>query len=131
LKPKLVNCSSKIPASFCNPASRFDLAGDIFTISLFLFHRALAACKALACRSSAVIVTKRRLPPILPPLRPIADITREISAWLVARALIGRSDAVERSTIRKAAWFSSEGLLLIRFGMNQVFHNSALFPSSK
>src|SRR5271157_768449 len=88
-------------------------------------HLALAASNARSRRCSDVKVTKLRFPPIFPPFFPIADITREISVWL---AFLGRlvcsvvGSAVDRSTIRKAARFTSVGRLLIRFGIDQVCH---------
>ena|ERR1019366_8974626 len=102
---------------------------------LFFAHRALAACKALSLRSSGVMVTRLAFPPILPPLRPIADITREISALLALGGLFcgfsGSGSAVDRCTIWKAAWFTSEGLVLIRFGMAPVCHVRRQSQNSK
>jgi len=63
------------------------------------------------------MVTSRRFPPIFPPLRPIADMTRDISDEVTGRS--GASVPVERRTIWKAAWFTS---LLNRFGMATVCH---------
>lgn len=93
-----------------------------------LDHRALAAFMATWLRCSAVIVSNRRLPPIFPPLRPMARITLEISALLALGGLAaawGIGSAVDRSTMRCAAWLTSLGLLLIRFGIPQVCHRSS------
>jgi len=74
-------------------------------VGLFLAHLALAACRATALRSSGVIVSNRRLPPIFPPRLPIADITREISALLAFEGFFGfvegcaSESAVDRCTI--------------------------------
>ncbi len=46
------------------------------------FAAAVAAFLARADRSSGVIVSRLRLPPIFPPLRPISRITSEISFLL-------------------------------------------------
>jgi hypothetical protein len=90
-------------------------------------QRLLAAFSARSRRSSGVSVTKLRFPPIFPPFFPIADITREISDLVAFRERrIGSGSAVDRSTIRWAAWFTSDGLLLIRFGIPQVCHGSQL-----
>lgn len=64
----------------------------------FLFaHRACAALSATWLRCSGVMVTKRRLPPTLPPLRPMAVITREISDLVgLAGVAVGSGSAVER-----------------------------------
>ncbi len=68
----------------------------------------------------------RRLPPILPPFFPISDMILEISDLVE----LGIDSAVERSTIRWAAWFTSDGRLLIRFGMPQVCHGARTVASS-
>jgi len=74
-------------------------------------------------RSSGVMLSIRRLPPFLPPFVPIADMTREISDLVIFAGFVASSGldapAVESSTIRNAAWFTSIGLalLLIRFGI--------------
>lgn len=44
-----------------------------------LSHRALAAPMPMRRRSSGAVVVRRRLPPILPPVRPIAAMTRDMS----------------------------------------------------
>jgi hypothetical protein len=93
-------------ASFCSPAFCLDLIAGILA-TLLPPHRAFAAFNALVRRSSGVIVSRRLLPPILPPLRPIADITREISALLALDDLGRVSVETERETISKAAWFTS------------------------
>jgi hypothetical protein len=104
--------------------------GEIYVCFLFP-HRTLAACDARSWRSSGVIVSRLRLPPSLPPFLPIARITREISALVGLGGFVGlgagtvSGSAVERCTMRKAAWFSSIGLLLIRFGIAQVCHMGA------
>src|SRR5271165_4458885 len=88
-------------------------------------HRVFAALRATSRRRSGVMVSNLRLPPILPPLRPIAAMTRDISE---VETLGGRTSRlsvpVERRTIWKAAWFTSSGRLdlLIRFGMGTVSH---------
>src|SRR5271157_4166991 len=72
-------------------------------LALFFAHRAFAALSATSWRCSAVMVTMRRFPPILPPLRPIADITRDMSESETFGALASRSAVrVERRTILKA-----------------------------
>jgi len=83
------------------------------------------------------MVVSRRFPPIWPPLRPIAAMTREISesdtAALFARFLgaIGIEDSgtsvpVDCLTIWNAAWFTSEGraVLLLRFSIGIVCHET-------
>lgn len=66
-------------------------------------HRALAAFKARSLRCSSLIVTRLAFPPIFPPFRPIADITREISDWDALGdfrvRLVGSGSAVDRCTI--------------------------------
>src|ERR1019366_6604879 len=46
---------------------------DMFQDALILAHRALAAFRALRRRCSGVMLSARRLPPILPPSRPSSD----------------------------------------------------------
>jgi|HubBroStandDraft_4_1064222.scaffolds.fasta_scaffold74365_2 hypothetical protein len=56
---------------------------------------------------------------------------REISALLgfLTGGGVGSASAVDRCTIWKAAWFTSEGLLLIRLGMVPVCHAAAPFQN--
>lgn len=103
-------------------------------------HLAFAAWSARSRRSSGVRVTKLRLPPILPPFRPIADIMREISlldalgGFRVRLADLGSGSSVDLCTMRKAAWFTSDGLLLLfrfSFDMPQVCHGRQRDQNSK
>lgn len=66
---------------------------------LGFFQRLSAAFLATSRRSSTVMVSKRRFPPILPPLLPIAAITRDISDL----DGLGSGSVVERRTIWNAA----------------------------
>ena len=68
-----------------------------------LAHRVLAAFFATALRSSAVMVSRRRFPPIFPPFRPIADITRDMSEAETLVILVTSSVPVDRWTIWNAA----------------------------
>jgi hypothetical protein len=65
----------------------------------------------------------RRLAPILPPFRPIAAITREISDRF-GLADSGGLSAVDSATSWWASWLKSLGLfgLLKRFGIDPVCH---------
>jgi hypothetical protein len=84
----------------------------LFALCLLLDQRALAAFLALFFRSEMDIVSRLRLPPILPPLRPISAIALE-----TREASIGASSEVDRATTAAAIWFESLSLLLMRFGM--------------
>lgn len=97
------------------------------------FQRDSAAFLALFFRAAGDMVSRLRLPPIFPPLRPISDMMREISEriGLVEGSISVSGSAVERSTMRCAAWFMSEGLLLIRFGIPQVCHGPRQSQNSK
>src|SRR5208282_5074625 len=61
----------------------------------FFSHRACAATFAALLRSLGVIVCKRRLPPILPPLRPISAMSIETCSF-VGRS-VSLSPCVETS----------------------------------
>ena len=71
------------------------------------------------------MVINRRLPPIRPPRRPMAAMTRDMSELVTLGARIGvSSELVKRRTIWKAAWFTSLecAVLLKRFGIDSVCH---------
>jgi hypothetical protein len=87
-----------------SPLNVLPLMVSMGKLSSYVFlcfaQRVLAAFAATSRRSDAVMVSRRRLPPILPPRLPIADMTRDISdfdgfgsGWL----------SVERRTIWNAA----------------------------
>jgi hypothetical protein len=83
-------------------------------------QRVLAALTAASRRSSGVMVSNPRLPPIRPPFLPIADITQEISERDILGGLDSRSSVpVERRTIWQAASFTPL-VLGIRFGMGHT-----------
>jgi hypothetical protein len=88
-----------------------------------LAHRALAAFKALSLRSSGVMFAELIFPPILPPFRPMADITLDTAAGILRLDFCALGSVVVRSTIKYAAWFMSDGRLLMRFGIPQVCHD--------
>ena len=72
-------------------------------------HRAFAAREALRRRCSEVIVTRQSFPPILPPRRPMAAITREISSWEIAGVAITVSEfsSALSAPIRLSGGFTS------------------------
>src|SRR5262249_42063844 len=83
-----------------------------------------AALNADSRRCSAVIVSRRRLPPFRPPLRPIAAMTWEISSAVgVAGSFSGV--VVAFSTICAATWLTSSVRLRERLGMDASYHNSS------
>jgi hypothetical protein len=102
---------------------------DIYS-SLF-FHRAAAAFLATLLRWAAVIVSKRRLPPILPPLRPIADMSMD--TWAFVGGSVSSFSRVETLTKWWASSFTSLGRLgcLISFGMQAECHTKAGFARAR
>lgn len=58
------------------------MEGLHFGERLAFFQRAEAALAAIFDLSFLVIVSKRRFPPMRPPLRPISAMTREISDFV-------------------------------------------------
>jgi hypothetical protein len=62
-------------------------------VILDFFQRALAALVATFLRSLAVMVLRRRFPPILPPLRPISDMYSDM-----LNGVGRRGDSVDNST---------------------------------
>jgi hypothetical protein len=72
------------------------------------------------------MVVIRLLPPILPPLRPIAAMMRDMASDTFGGRASRSSVPVERRTIWKAAWFMSVGCLLKRFGMVSVCHGKLI-----
>jgi hypothetical protein len=82
-------------------------------LPLTFAQRFLAAFEATVLRSSAVMVSIRRFPPILPPRLPISAMTFDIMLG------VGLASRVDSSTIWCAHWLTSFGLfgLLNRFGM--------------
>src|ERR1035437_6551617 len=86
-------------------------------------------------RSSSVMCSARFLPPSLPPLRPIAAITREISDLVGAFTSTGPFSSVLIRTRWCASWFTSgSGSLRIRLGIPQACHvplRPSIPPKSK
>jgi hypothetical protein len=80
-------------------------------------HLALAALRATALRSLAVIVCNRRFPPTRPPLRPISDISIEICSFVGGSVPL--SPCAGLLTKSYASWLTSSERYdcLIRFGM--------------
>lgn len=56
-----------------------------------------AALRATADRSSKVMVTMRRIPPFLPPLRPISRMTSEIVFLFIFISLSGFAKSVNKT----------------------------------
>jgi len=85
-------------------------------------HLARAAFAAEAFRCSGLMRSARRLPPILPPLRPISAITSDIEVGV----LLPGFSRVDSLPIWCAHWLGSLDLLglRVRFGMSQVCHGS-------
>lgn len=86
----------------------------------FFFHRARAAFFATLCRCLAVIVLRRRFPPTLPPLLPIAAMYADREDDRMGSV----PSVVDSSTRRCANWFTSCGRLscLSRFGIQIRCH---------
>ena len=70
---------------------------DYSLLVRFLFHRAFAAALALFFRAPADIVARLRLPPILPPFRPISAMMRDRVSLSV-----GGGSSVDRDTTAAA-----------------------------
>ena len=89
--------------------------------ALILAHRALAAFRALRRRCSGVMLSARRLPPILPPSRPSSDRSWDLRDLAGCAGSAGSVSMGGRSpnnlcTAIKPAWTSSSGSLPIRWG---------------
>ena len=106
---------------------------DYFLV-FFLPQRFSAASRPIWLRCSAVSICMRRLPPVLPPLRPIAAITWETkrmltvtdSVWPMTESL----SPTDSRTTRRAFWDASSprsGRLAgvpVRFGICPAWHES-------
>lgn len=89
-----------------------------FQEALSFAHRARAAVEAASLRCCSVMLAARRLPPILPPLRPIwamsCDTTDLVNLGRVSGLSAGLSP-VSILTAMMPAWNSSSGSLRERF----------------
>lgn len=89
---------------------------------VLLAQRAFAAIEAAALRCSSLILAARRLPPILPPLRPIWAMSWDTTD-LVSFGSWGFSVGalpVSLLTAMIPAWISSSGSLRERFRIHQL-----------
>jgi len=83
-----------------------------------LFHRASAARRAAALRSSAVSFAARALPPLSPPFRPSATAAGSFPA----SGSNGGASPVASSTTCRASSFGSLGRLRERSGILRAYH---------
>ena len=99
--------------------------------ALRLAQRALAAFRALRRRCSGVMLSARRLPPILPPSRPSSDRIWERSerAGCSGTGSLGRSPS-NLCTAMKPAWTSSSGSLPDGFRIHLHLGTFGRFASS-
>jgi hypothetical protein len=100
-----------------------------------LAHRALAAFRALRRRCSGVMLSARRLPPILPPSRPSSDRSWDLRdlAGCAGSAGSGSMDGRSPSnlcTAIKPAWTSSSGSLPDGFRIRYKLGTLRRFASS-
>ena len=108
------------------------LGGDQDALSLA--HRALAALRALRRRCSGVMLSARRLPPILPPSRPSSDRIWDLRD-LAGCTISGSGSTGGRSpnnlcTAMKPAWTSSSGSLPDGFRIRLQLGTFGRFASS-
>ena len=100
-----------------------------------LAHRALAAFRALRRRCSGVMLSARRLPPILPPSRPSSDRIWDLMDLAACAGSAGSGSMDGRSpsnlcTAIKPAWTSSSGSLPDGFRIRYQLGMFGRFASS-
>ncbi len=74
-----------------------------------------------------VIVTRGRFPPILPPMLPVLDMTREIDFGI---GFFVGSSWLDSLTRRKAIWFASVGLVYVCRPLSKLGRAQTLWHSS-